>query len=215
MMIDTVELKMDHYTTQICSVSWDDFSHIFNVTQINITFLKGQVIMNTNTNTPSTLIWLQPMQLNLQLWLRAAFVFTCASSSSQLIGDVSDKISHFIDAAVLQAHSPTLQLKVCPESEQGSATAAGLMRGGTTPQQERSSATTPVSVTAAGSSATLSQPVPVDPRLQERDRTLVSSNRWVTCFMCLKTRPKAQKPRKSSWNSTPGWNSASPLWVKV
>lgn len=55
------------------------------------------------------------------------------------------------------------------------------MRGGTTPQQERSSATIPVSVTAAGSRATPSQLVPVDPRLQERDRTLVSSDRWVTC----------------------------------
>ena len=82
-----------------------------------------------------------------------------------------------LDGAVLQTLSPTLQPKVCPENERGSGTAAGPTRGGTTPQQERSSATTPASVTAAGSSVTPSQLVPVDPRLLERDRTLFYSDR--------------------------------------
>lgn len=95
-------------------------------------------------------------------------------------------LQHNRHAVILQIRSPTLQLKVCPENERGSGTAAGLMRGGTTPQQERSSATTPVIVTAAGSSVTPSQPVPVDPRLLERDRTLVCSDRWVNCHMWLR-----------------------------
>lgn len=78
---------------------------------------------------------------------------------------------------ILQVPLPTLQLKACPENERGSGTAAGLMREGTTPQQERSSATTLASATAAGSSVTPSQLVPVDPHPPERDRMLVCLNR--------------------------------------
>lgn len=84
------------------------------------------------------------------------------------------------NAVVPQGHLLTLQLKVCPENERGSGTAAGPMRGGTTPQQERSSATTPASGTEAWSSAMPGVQVPVDPHLQERDRKLLCLNRQVT-----------------------------------
>lgn len=81
------------------------------------------------------------------------------------------------DFTVSQVHSLTLQMKVCPENERGSGTAVGPMREGITLQQERNNATTPASDTEAWSNATPDQPVPVDPRLQERDRKLVCSNR--------------------------------------
>lgn len=74
-------------------------------------------------------------------------------------------------------HSLILRLKVCPENERGSGNAAGHTRGGTIRQQERSSAITPASVTAAGNSVTPSPRVPVGPPPLGRARMLPSSNR--------------------------------------
>lgn len=85
-------------------------------------------------------------------------------------------LSAFV-GVMFQVRSLTLQLKVCPESERGSGTAAGHMRRGTTPQRGRSSVTTPVSVTAAGSSVTPSQPAPVYLRHPGRAQRLLCSNR--------------------------------------
>lgn len=79
--------------------------------------------------------------------------------------------------SVFKIRSPTLRLKACRERGRGNGTAAGPTRGGTTPRQERSSAITPASATAAGNSVTPSQPVPVDPHPPGRARRLLSSNR--------------------------------------
>lgn len=64
------------------------------------------------------------------------------------------------------------------------------MRGGTTPLQERSSGTTPASVTAAGSSATPGQPVPAGPLLRGRVRTLNSTDRSVDMKCCSQLDPE-------------------------
>lgn len=78
---------------------------------------------------------------------------------------------------ILQVPLPTLPPNVCPGSERGSGTAVGHTRGDTTPQPERSSATTPASVTVAGSRVTPSQPDPVDLHRPARATTLLCSNR--------------------------------------